>query len=216
MTDGQRKGYAVYRKIIYTTKIMEAPEITSADLMSISDAAEFLAVSVQTVDYHIRSGQIVAVIAPEDELTSYKRHRRWVLRSEVEGLKIAIIDNKLNGADWRAIGNEIFLWLPEVEAQPTTKGDPPQAIRHLTLTQQDTGDLEIDVIARRENGHCSIRVDVQSEVRYPNMAGIEIVLNLPDDQRTEKTDKSGGVVFSRVRCSDLPQARLTIKTPTTT
>ena len=206
----------MYRKIIYTTRIEDAPEIRAADLMGISEAAEFLDVSVQTVDYHIRSGQLAAVVAPNEEVTSYRRQRRWVIKFEVERLKIGLIDNKLNGADWRVIDGDILLWLPEIEDQPSVKGSSPQILRHLTLTHDETGDLEIDVVAIRNNVHCSIRVDIQSEIRYPNMAGIEIVLNLPNDQRTEKTDKSGGVVFGNVRCADLPLVRLTIKTPPTT
>lgn len=204
----------MYRKIIYTTRIEDAPEIKPADLIAISEAASILAVSVQTVDYHIRSGQLVAVIAADDEYTSYKRHRRWVLRSEVERLKIELIDNKLSGADWRTLDNgDIILWLPEVTNPIAVKGE--QTLRQITLTQTETGDLEIDVAAIRDNGHCTIRVDVQSEQRYPNMQGIEVVLNLPDGQRIAITDRSGGVKFEQVKCADLPLARLTIKPPTT-
>lgn len=205
----------MYRKIIYTTRIEDAPGIKPADLMSISEAAEFLEVSVQTVDYHIRSGQIVAVIASDDEVTSYKRPRRWVIRTEVERLKIELLDNKLSGQDWRTLDNgDILLWLPEAVEEPAVKSDSSQTLRHLTLTQEETGDLEIDIVAITDNGHCSIRVDIQSEIRYPDMAGIEIVLNLPDDQRIGKTNKLGGVVFDQIKCADLPLARLTIKPPT--
>ena len=206
----------MYRKIIYTTRIEDAPEIRPADLMSITEAAEFLAVSVQTVDYHIKSGQLVAVIASDGEYTSYKRHRRWVIRGEVERFKIELLDDKLSGADWRTLDNgDILLWLPEIAEAAAVKSDQEELLRQITLTQKETGELEIDVAAIKDNGQCSIRVDIQSEVRYPNMQGIEVILNLPDDQRMEKTNRSGGIVFSRIKCADLPLARLTIKTPTT-
>lgn len=203
----------MYRKIIYTTQIEDAPEIRSADLMAISEAAEFLEVSVQTVDYHIRTGQLVAVISADDtEFTSYKRRRRWVVRTEVEKLKVLLIDNALNGQDWKEVGKDhLVMWLPEVTQAEAVKGSDLQPIRRITLNQDDTGDLEIDVVALRHKNSCVILIDIQSERRYPDMSNIQVTLNLPSEQRVTTTNKAGAATFDHVPCGELHMARITIK-----
>ncbi len=209
----------MYRKITYTTRVVDAPEIRDADLMSISEAAKYLDVSVQTVAYHMTPPEpkLTAVVKAGDEFTSYKRVRRWAIREEVKALKVEIVDHSLRGADWRTLEDgEIVLWIPEVKQPAAVKGATDnEPLRRITLNQEDTGDLDIDVVALRSGRKCSVRVDIQSEIRYPNMANIEVTLITPSGQRVETTDNTGIIKFDNVSCNDLPQARISIKVPTT-
>lgn len=208
----------MYRKLIYTMRIEDAPEIRNADLMSIKEAAEYLEVSIQTVNYHMSppNPKLTTVVRQKDEYTSYQRVRRWLIRSEVKRLKIELLDNTLRGNDWRVLDNGgILLWIPETDEESTTKSISVKSvkgkrIRHITLNQEDTGDLEIDVIAVRSGRECAIRVDIQSERLYPDMSNITVVLHLPDGERTETTGRQGEVLFESVPCASLSLARITI------
>lgn len=205
----------MYQKITYITKIEDAPEIRNSHLISLSEAAELLGVSLQTVDYHIRTGRLSAILAKDEyEKTSYERRRRWLLRSEVEKLKIDVIDNVLRGDEWRLTDSgDLFFLLPEVAQKITVKGKGKQIVRRITLNQSDTGDLEVDAQAILGETSATIKVDIQSERLYPNMEGIKVVLYLPDSQRSTTTNRQGLATFEDVPSIDLPLVRLKIEPP---
>ncbi len=202
----------MYQKITYITQIEDVPTIRPADLVSISEAADLLGVSIQTVDYHIRAGRLAAIIAKDEyEKTSYERRRRWLLRSEVEALMIDIVDNVLRGQEWQVAKNgEVFAMLPEVAEGRATKGNGGKIVRRITLNQDDTGDLEIDIQAIQHAGTSKVKVDIQSEKRYPDMSGIRVELYTPTARQATTTNHQGAAVFNDVPTKDLPLARIRI------
>lgn len=204
----------MYRRLVYVTRILEAPNLNTNELCSLTEAAKILGISLQTVDYHIRSGRLSAVISADEELTAYKQPRRWVIREEVERLRVALLDNSLHGEKW-ALDEKIILTLPEDSSGVVTKSSTGNVIlRHITLDAEDTGDLEIDAKALQEDDdYCTIMLDCQSERRYPNMSGIAVVLHLGLKQYTAITGEDGAVRYTKVPIVSLNDVRITITPP---
>lgn len=63
----------------------EAPHISEEDLITLTDAAKLLGVSVQAITGRMQRGELVAVIHPT-LTTTYNRPRRYALREEIEQL----------------------------------------------------------------------------------------------------------------------------------
>lgn len=61
-------------------------ELADDDIMTIADAAKYLAVTGQTVAYYLDKKQLTPVLVSGKQ-TARRKPKRWVLRSEVEALK---------------------------------------------------------------------------------------------------------------------------------
>jgi len=69
-----------------------APEITSTEVMSLSEAASELGVSYSTL-YNYFSAGTLTVVVDTSQHTAYKRFRRYVLRRELDAFKSARADS---------------------------------------------------------------------------------------------------------------------------
>lgn len=65
---------------------VEAPDLTAEQLMTISEAAEFLGTSSSGINNLLGQGRLTTVFDTSDR-TAFMRPRRLVLREEVENLK---------------------------------------------------------------------------------------------------------------------------------
>lgn len=63
----------------------EAPHISKEDLISLSEAAELLGITVQAITGKMLRGELVAILDPSF-ITAYKRPRRYVLKKDIERL----------------------------------------------------------------------------------------------------------------------------------
>lgn len=204
----------MYQRIIYTQRTVDAPEINTSDLVTLSDAAGILGVTLQTVDYHIKSGHLTAVMSDEEELTAYRQPRRWVLRNDVERLRVALLESSLHGDKW-AFDRILVLTLPEDTSGLVTKSAGGNIVlRHITLDAQDTGNLEVDAKAIQDDDeNCTVVIDCQSETMYPDMSGIAIVLHLAAQRFTGITGRNGVIRFTQVPISMLDAVRITVTPP---
>jgi hypothetical protein len=204
----------MYKRIVYVTRVFDEPNLNTNELCTLTEAARTLGVTLQTVDYHIRSGRLSAVISADEELTAYKQPRRWVIREEVERLRVTLLDNSLQGNKW-ALDERIILTLPEDPSGVVTKSAAGNVIlRHITLDAEDTGDLEIDAKAIKDDDeNCTVVVDCQSEKMYPNMSGIAVVLHLGTKHYTGVTAADGAIRFTQVPITLLNDIRITVTPP---
>jgi hypothetical protein len=62
-------------------------ELTDNDVMTIAEAGRYLGVTGQSISYYIQTSTLTAVTSPGKQ-TSRRKPKRWVLRSEVETLKL--------------------------------------------------------------------------------------------------------------------------------
>jgi hypothetical protein len=64
----------------------DAPGVSHDDVMSMTDAAKFLGVSVNSIDSHMNRGTLTTII-DETGRTAYGKVRRLVIRAEIEAMK---------------------------------------------------------------------------------------------------------------------------------
>lgn len=75
----------MFERITYTIERTPDPDIRGGELVTMKNAAQQLGVSVQTIDYYIRSGQLSAIVKT-GSFVAHNRPKRWVLRNELEAV----------------------------------------------------------------------------------------------------------------------------------
>jgi hypothetical protein len=87
-------------------------------------------------------------------------------------------------------------------AQPVlvTKGSQPtpgEVLYQFSLGDEELGDLDVEVTAVREANPatCTLLIQAQVPSRWPELAGVEVVLFAPGETRTAITDENGQVSF---------------------
>jgi hypothetical protein len=87
---------------------------------------------------------------------------------------------------------------------PAVKGrasDEPDVVRHLTLTPDDSGDLDLKIVVRRSQeapGFYALTVRAQFRSRWQTLAGTTVVITADGWEAERTTDEHGEVVFEGI------------------
>lgn len=82
-----------------------------------------------------------------------------------------------------------------------------------SLGAPDLDDLQLDVTAlpdRTDPARYTLVAKVEQPSRWPELAGVTVSLTLGDETRTDVTDESGEVTFSRIPAERLTDAQLRV------
>lgn len=136
-------------------------------------------------------------------LAKFREGRRWV-EDQGEALWIDF------AAVFTATSNDQMASLTRRSEDITA-----QEIYRLTLGTDELDDLDVDIraVQSEDPGQCRLTVDARIPSRWPNVAGVEVILLSDNASWRAKTDKSSRVVFEGFPVAKLDQIRIKVTPP---
>lgn len=83
----------MYRSEKWQLVVNDEKDVNESDLITLTEAANGLGVSTQTIDHHVRRLRLKVITQP-GAVTAHKRPRRWLLRSEFENLRDDVLSRR--------------------------------------------------------------------------------------------------------------------------
>lgn len=93
---------------------------------------------------------------------------------------------------------------------------PQEVLYQWSIGTEETGDLDVDVIALRDENEpalCTLVVRAEAAERWPDLAGTEVIARWREETARAVTDQDGRVTFRRVPVDALMEAVLQITPP---